>query len=273
MGVSQSTQSSSKYVNNITTPPPHIPTGLLPVPYTLSLAEALGARGWGLVQVLLSSSYTGFGHSSLATDAHELGHLLGFLEDQLGSEAIGLVGHSTGCQDNVVYARDGTRQGKLRFVVLQAPVSDREHLLSASPATAPAFVEQARALVAAGNGEEMLPREAMWAPITARRFLDLATKEGADDFFSSDLTDEELRARLGHLHVPTLFLFSGADEYVPDSVDLPALGQRFVEACKDKCPLPKAVIVEGAKHSGKGHEAEVTKAIVEFVEEAMAVGK
>lgn len=245
------------------------------MPYTLPLAEALDARGWALVQVLLSSSYTGFGHSSLATDAEELGHLFGFLEDQLGSETIGLVGHSTGCQDGVVYARDGARQGRLRFVVLQAPVSDREHMLSASEA-APAFVEQARALVAAGKGEEMLPREAMWAPITARRFLDLAIKEGADDFFSSDLTDEELRARLGHLHVPTLFLFSGSDEYVPAHVDVPALGRRFVEACQSqgKCPLPKAVVVEGAKHSGKGHEAEVVQAIVAFVEEAMAaVGK
>lgn len=239
--------------------------GLLPVPYTKTLAEALDARGWGLVQVLLSSSYTGFGHASLATDAQELGHLLGFLEDQLGSEAIGLVGHSTGCQDGVVYARDGARQGRLRFIVLQAPVSDREHLLSASD-KATAFIEQARALAGEEKGEEMLPREAMWAPITARRYLDLATKEGADDFFSSDLTDEELNARLGHLRVPTLFLFSGADEYVPAHVDAPALGARFVSACQDKCPLPKAVVVDGAKHSGKGHEADIVKEIVAFLE-------
>ncbi len=245
--------------------------GLLPTPYTLELAQALDARGWGLVQGLLSASYTGFGHSSLATDAEELGHLLGFLEDQLGSEAIGLVGHSTGCQDNVVYARDGARQSKLRFLVLQAPVSDREHMLSASE-KAPLYVAMAKALMAEGKGEEMLPREAMWAPITARRFLDLATKEGADDLFSSDLTDEELRARLGHLHVPTLFLFSGADEYVPSYVNVPSLGKRFVAACRDTCPLPKAVIVEGAKHSGKGHEAQIVKEIVTFVDEAMAAG-
>jgi pimeloyl-ACP methyl ester carboxylesterase len=222
------------------------------------------------VQVLLSSSYTGFGHSSLATDAEELGHLLGFLEDHLGSEAIGIVGHSTGCQDGVVYARDGARQGKLRFLVLQAPVSDREHMLSASEA-APALVAHAKGLVDGGMGEEMMPRAAMWAPITARRFLDLATKVGADDFFSSDLTDAELAERLGHLHVPTLFLFSGADEYVPPHVDAPALGRRFVDACRGKCPLPKAVVVEGANHSGKGHEAEVVREIVAFVEEAMAV--
>lgn len=222
------------------------------------------------MQVLLSSAYTGFGHSSLQTDAQELGYLLGFLEDQLGSEAIGIVGHSTGCQDCMVYAREGTRQGKLRFLVLQAPVSDREHMLAAS-AKAPEFVAHARALVAGGKGEEMLPREAMWAPITARRFLDLATKEGADDFFSSDLTDEELAERLGHLHVPTLFLFSGADEYVPSHVDVPKLGARFIGACKKQCPLPRAVVVEGARHAGKGHEAAVVKEIVAFVEEAMAV--
>jgi hypothetical protein len=57
-----------------------------------------------------------------------------------------------------------------------------------------------------GKGEEMLPRAAMWAPVTANRFVDLATKEGIDDMFSSDLTEGELRERLGHLDVPTLFL-------------------------------------------------------------------
>lgn len=65
-------------------------------------------------------------------------------------------------------------QSKLRFIVLQAPVSDREHLETV-PTTAK-YVALAKAMKAAGNSEEMMPRDALFAPITATRFLDLATK-------------------------------------------------------------------------------------------------
>lgn len=65
-------------------------------------------------------------------------------------------------------------QSKLRFLALQAPVSDREHM--AMVPTATDYVSMAREMQAGGKGSEMLPREAMWAPITADRFLDLSTK-------------------------------------------------------------------------------------------------
>ncbi len=244
--------------------------GLLPVPYTQSLAAALDRQGWSLVQALLSSSYTGFGHASLKTDAEELGHLVSYLQTELGSEAVGLVGHSTGCQDSVFYVKACPATHKPHFIVLQAPVSDREHL--AMQERTPEFVALAQELQLQGKGDEMLPRASMWAPITANRFLDLATKEGLDDFFSSDLSDEELRARLGHLDVPTLFLMSGADEYVPPHVDCHSLGNRFVASCAGACPLARAAIVDGALHSCRGHEEAVTATILHFVGEVEWAG-
>lgn len=55
----------------------------------------------------MSSSYTGFGHCSLKSDCAELDSLLGYLEREEGSDAIGIVGHSTGCQDAVYFAKEG----------------------------------------------------------------------------------------------------------------------------------------------------------------------
>jgi pimeloyl-ACP methyl ester carboxylesterase len=218
------------------------------------------------VQVLLSSSYTGFGHTSLKTDAVELGRLVTFLQEEMGSLAVGLVGHSTGTQDSVYYVKTCEDPSKKPvFIVLQAPVSDREHLCLNE--TTSKFVQLAREMRAQGKGEEMLPRAAMWAPITADRFLDLATKEGLDDFFSSDLSDGELRDRLGHLDIPTLFLLSGADEYVPLGVNVQTLGERFVKACAGACPLPRAATVVGARHSGRGHEEVITLTILAFLDE------
>ena len=68
----------------------------------------------------------------------------------------------------------------------------------------------------------MMPRSSFWAPITASRYVSLFDKDGDDDFFSSDLTDEQLRERLGHVsrqggssELDLLAVYSGKDEYVP----------------------------------------------------------
>ena len=86
---------------------------------------------------------SGYGTSSLRQDVDELDELL----DHLVSEArpphppsdvdgakiqprddIVLIGHSTGCQDSVFYMKHGRPdlRRRVKGVVLQAPVSDRE---------------------------------------------------------------------------------------------------------------------------------------------------
>ena len=91
-----------------------------------------------------------------------------------------------------------------------------------------------------GKSLEMMPRDAFWAPITASRFLSLQNLDGDDDFFSSDLSDEQLRERLGHIGtfyrepgedcLKVLVAFSGKDEYVPKHVDKHRLLTRLCDA-------------------------------------------
>lgn len=50
--------------------------GFLATPYLPELGDALARCGWELVQALLSSSYSGYGHASLAQDVQELDRLL-----------------------------------------------------------------------------------------------------------------------------------------------------------------------------------------------------
>mmetsp|Transcript_8027 Transcript_8027/g.18618 ORF Transcript_8027/g.18618 Transcript_8027/m.18618 type:complete len:152 (+) Transcript_8027:641-1096(+) len=79
-------------------------------------------------------------------------------------------------------------------------------------------VQIAKDLVQDGKADEMMPRSVFFAPITARRFLDLQDVGGADDFFSSDFSDQELSNRLSHVTASSdchvLVAFSGKDEYV-----------------------------------------------------------
>ena len=115
------------------------------------------------------------------------------------------------------------------MVALQAPVSDRE-----SDEDHSEYISHAQRLMDQQLGNEMMPRSAFWAPITASRYLSLMDVDGQDDFFSSDLTDEQLCERLGHVgrkkELDLIAVYSGKDEYVPSFVDKEVLLRRMVKA-------------------------------------------
>eukprot|EP00752_Nemacystus_decipiens_P012651 g11205.t2 len=200
---------------------PGLTDGLLALDYVPALAAAMDKLGYSFVQPVLSSSYKGYGTSSLRQDVEELDELLDCLSSAPPSSSstppvpatFVLIGHSTGCQDAVFYMQHGRPdlRAKVLGVVLQAPVSDREQLATL-PDTA-ALIEEA---TARRGGRDLMPATASDAPITPERFLSLATKDGDDDMFSADLSAEERHARLSHMaSVPTAAFLSGADEFVP----------------------------------------------------------
>jgi hypothetical protein len=219
--------------------------GLLPVPYTQQLQHVCQQHDWSLVQPVLSSSYTGFGHGSLQRDCDELQELLNYLITFRNGKEFALIGHSTGCQDVIYFMKHATTvlTCRIRLVVLQAPVSDREDAMQQNQYDT--RLEYAMQHVQDGKGQEMLPRSFFWAPITAQRYVDLNVRGGTDDYFSSDFTDQELVERLHHVgsHVDlrVLVAFSGADEYVPSHVNSEMLTQRLVAAMNSNCPQDKPV--------------------------------
>lgn len=224
--------------------------GLIPVPYTMALLEEAcydAHDSWSLIQPILSSSYLGFGHGSLDNDVVELDELLSHLVEDRAASRLALVGHSTGTQDIVHYLKHGRPDlvAMVQMAALQAPVSDREsatmcdgschtsheehmHDLHANLALAQSMRDE-------NQVQEMMPRKSFWAPITAARYLDLFDTNGNDDYFSSDLTDENLCKRLGHIGALTtlkscLVACSGSDEYVPKTVAIESLMRRLCQA-------------------------------------------
>ncbi len=239
--------------------------GLLPVPYTSLLEKACHKHNWSLVQPVLSSSYLGFGNGSLDRDVQELEELIEYLSDYRQGTEFAIVGHSTGCQDAVCFLETASVQtrAKVPLVALQAPVSDRE----GSELEEGFFDKLANAqeLVDQDRGQEMLPRSFHWAPITAQRFVDLHAKGGKDDYFSSDYTDAELGARLGHVSttpqhsdLKVLVAFSGSDQYVPEHVDKVQLTERMVDAMNGKfgdtdgTTIAEALYIERGDHNLSG---------------------
>lgn len=219
--------------------------GLLTVSYPASIAASLPAD-WTIAEVLLTSSYNGWGTSSLAQDARELGQCVAYFQQLRPGRKIVLMGHSTGCQDAMEYVvgQHASTRPALDGVILQAGVSDREawrDMLSDADYTS--LVATAQALLDAGRAQDVLsPHDhpallttGLDTPVSAYRLHSLLAPHGDDDYFSSDLDDDRHLARsFGAFpaSTPVCFLLGSEDPYVPAHVDKAALLQRWIHAVR-----------------------------------------
>ena len=212
--------------------------GLLTVPYPTVLSQYL-PPSWTLAQVLLSSSYGGWGTSSLVRDAWELAQCVQYFQNTRPGRKVVLMGHSTGCQDIMEYVvgDENLNRPRVQGAILQAPVSDREILVQELPeGLYESSVKLAQDWIDNGRGEDVLPESATRGffdgPVSARRWLSLASpnKDGDDDYFSSDLEDDELRKTFGLFpkDIPLLLLYSGHDQHVPTHVDKRSLVEKWM---------------------------------------------
>lgn len=161
--------------------------------------------------------------------------------------------------------------------VLQAPASDREAMvLAMDPEVYKESNRVAQMMVDAGDGEEVLPSKAQKsffpAPVCARRWLSLTSPnhDGDDDYFSSDLTDEQLMKTFGRLpaRAPLCILFSGSDEYMPKTLDMAALVQKWIGVVKKgngNADEENSGVVLGASHNLAGNPEEVVSDLVQRV--------
>ena len=214
---------------------------LLSVAYPLNIAQALGPT-WSVVLASLGSTGLGWGVGSIARDAQDMAKIVSYLKEQRPGGKVVVMGHSTGCQDCMEYlvGKDAEKRPGVDGVILQAPVSDREALNKDLPE---AFMNEANQLALQmcreGKDKDCLPNR-LTKPafgrlgITARRWVDVASPgpfhDGADDYFSSDLSDDRLKSTFGKLSpsTPLLILYSGSDQGAPDTVEPNRLVQRWM---------------------------------------------
>ncbi|PMD63513.1 DUF1749-domain-containing protein [Hyaloscypha bicolor E] len=256
--------------------------GLLTVPYTSIISDAL-PPSWTLAEVRLSSSYTGWGTVSLQKDASELSDCISYFRG-IKTGKIVLMGNSTGCQDIIEYLTGAGHENRpsIEGGIIQAPVSDREALvMMMDPDLYRNSCLAAQKMVDEGNGEEILPKKETGnvfpAPCTAKRWLSLASPnhDGDDDFFSSDLSDEQLGKTFGRLkkRSPLCVLISDKDEHVPKSVNKKGLFERWMGIVKRGEGIVDEVhsgVVHGASHNlGKDGEeivGELVRRVLGFLE-------
>jgi hypothetical protein len=215
----------------------------------------------------------------LQSDVKELSKCVAYFRTIKTGKII-LMGHSTGCQDVMEYltGKGHEKRERVDGGIIQAPASDREAILGSidNPAIYHESCKVAKSMIAAGDGDEVLPSKFTKsigpAPVSARRWLSLASPDhdGDDDYFSSDLTDEQLLKSFGALPkgAPLCVLFSGSDEYIPSSIDKEALIQRWIGIVKQGKGTVDEVnsgIMEGATHNLAGNKEEIVQGLVKRV--------
>jgi pimeloyl-ACP methyl ester carboxylesterase len=250
--------------------------GLLTVSYPTIISQVLPSD-WAVAQVLLRSSYDGWGTRSLQKDVRELAQCVEYFRTLNPSGKILLMGHSTGCQDAMEYVvgRGHENRPSIDGAILQAPASDREVLVNTMPKESrEAFTKMAREWVDSGRGDDVLPvsvvgQDFMRTATTAYRFLSLLSPDmdGDDDYFSSDLPEEKLRTTFGALkkETPLLVLFSGDDEYMPKFIDKTALVAKWARIVKEGGGVideDNGGVVEKAHHNLNEDGDEVVQNLV-----------
>ncbi|CCD24939.1 uncharacterized protein NDAI_0E01230 [Naumovozyma dairenensis CBS 421] len=236
--------------------------GLATVPYVTKLPQVMEPLGYSVINIQMSSSFKGFGISSLDKDIKEIKELVKYLKSEKGGsrEKIIIMGHSTGAQDVMhflLHYPDLVDAG-----ILQGSCSDRE---SFDPSVDPKILKElnqfALNMVKQGKGDELLgsqfSKHIIDTPITAYRWCSLFTRGGDDDYFSSDLDDETFKGTFGKIRKPFLVAYSGKDQFVPESVDKLALLKRWENVSDPKYWSKNTGIVEGASHFVEDHEPQL----------------
>jgi hypothetical protein len=157
--------------------------GVCTIPYLKELAAILESTSWSLFSVRLTSSYTGFGLSSLGKDVEEIAQCVEYVRsykkaenpDRIDEGKVVIMGHSTGSQDVLHYIympnpllvnpRFGVglkhiKRPQVDGAIMQGAVSDRE-AVHAVLTTAPP--EIANVLQLAYTESVAMAKEAIYA--------------------------------------------------------------------------------------------------------------
>lgn len=182
------------------------------------------------------------------------------LVTKAGVKEIFLAGHSTGCQKSIYWASKTGGKG-VQGIILFAPISDYSSETKAdSRGRLKESTALARKLVKEGKAHELLPRTA--SPIMlldAQRFLSLYTQESDEEIFCY-AHDKEPKAYQS-VRLPILTVFASSDEYA----DVPTSNMAEWFSVQSRSKRFAYAIIPKVKHSFRGGEAGITKAVKKWI--------
>ncbi|ELP92130.1 hypothetical protein EIN_380770 [Entamoeba invadens IP1] len=222
--------------------------------------------------VQLRSTGCGFGIYTIDDDVEDITAIIEDLKKKQKVERIVLIGHSTGCQDVVACLRQSLdKKYPVVKCVLQCPVSDRDFgrtfhgineevgrlmkKYNAKSEKELSSLPNVNSLTDASN--EKYAENIM---LMERRFISLFAQGGYEDFFSTDITNEEFSNIFQCIQIPVLLVFATQDQYVPYSSEEYALLMKRI--CASNTNFTMKTVADN--HSMEGDGLQV---FVELVKE------
>lgn len=149
-------------------------------------------------------SYPNYGLFTIDDDIQDLRRLLNLI----GGDVV-LVGNSTGCQD-IMHYLNTTGDKRVKLAVLLAAVSDVE-FEECENSNLPRLLRRAEEMERKGE-ETAIKHKASGVYLTPGRILDIFSRRGKEDMFSSYLEDK-FYTKLNQTGTRILFIISGKDEF------------------------------------------------------------
>ncbi|KAG5860438.1 DUF1749 domain-containing protein [Encephalitozoon hellem] len=171
---------------------------------TVMLNEYCLENGYELI-IPEMRSYPNYGLFTIDDDVEDLESLI----HQIKGDIV-LIGNSTGCQD-IIHYLNTTKDKRVKLAVLLGAVSDVEFEENENK-DLPKMLEWAREMIKRKEEDVAIKYCGTGSYLTPRRILDIFSRYGKEDMFSSYLEDE-FYTGLNKGGTRLLFVVSGKDEY------------------------------------------------------------
>ena len=238
------------------------------------LADELGSRGYSFLSAntrghdIINSVY-----AKDPTASRRIGVAFELFEDCLldlrawldflgrrGEEGVVLLGHSFGAL-KVAYYQAETGDQRVRAVIFMSP-ADQGFWLEAMGDRVEEGLAWAANAVAQGQGGSLLTHPLLPYPMSAATMQSLFTS-GKSDIFRFGRPDSPWET-IARLDVPILTLMGTVAEFTTPH---PEQAMDILKSKAVSCPRCDTVVLQGAPHNYRGYEAEVTSAVVNWLED------
>jgi pimeloyl-ACP methyl ester carboxylesterase len=179
-----------------------------------------------------------------------------------GHEQMVLLGHSFGAH-KVAFYQSETLDQRIRGLVLMSPADER-FWLEAMGDQADHLLNSLSEMLASGQGDRLLEGAVSPYPMSAATMHSMLVS-GKSDIFKFGRPDQPWEV-VARLNCPMLGMMGTVGEFIRSTAAdaLAALRAKAVSS-----PRCDTVVVEGAPHNYRGHESEVTDAIVGWLEDVL----
>ena len=181
-------------------------------------------EGFMICIPIMRSSGGSFGNTVIWDDVEDIKEILDHIINNNKISEIYLIGHSTGCQDILCLFKKGVnKKFPIKKCILQGPVSDRDYLNKDENLLneIKRIEKEYNILYKDWNFSELKNSMEISKylyddkyPLLIRRFISLYSRLGDEDWFSFDLSQNELNSLYSVINIPFLFVFSLNDQYI-----------------------------------------------------------